>query len=364
MNILEKIKIIIELYKSFYKPILITSMIAGSIYLNGFLSSYGVPFPLDIAVLPSTLLIIGTLSLLIVIITSIYVILMIFMNSDPLNTGYHLIINTSKYGVISFRSRNYIPFIFITYLLPFSLLFATIYRDLIPTESTYILLIVIFLWSFFCSCFISRNKIRSKKSRNIFIGLFTLHLFIFQIISFTSLMIFLLIIIPRAGDINDLKLSYILFFYIFITVIFIIPIFSKNKLKQLNNSDNDNLDPDFIAKNIQTSPVLAIIFFMILFSLLPQTSSYVAEIPLRLMNIGGGIKFIATDEIKKCDTWPSFIISKRDKSSCITKTGTLILQLGDKTYALFKDGKDDKVVSLNLSKSSIVTDIPKNSIRL
>ncbi|SUB66277.1 Uncharacterised protein [Photobacterium damselae] len=177
-------------------------------------------------------------------------------------------------------------------------------------------------------------------------------------------MIFLLIIIPRAGDINDLKLSYILFFYIFITVIFIIPIFSKNKLKQLNNSDNDNLDPDFIAKNIQTSPVLAIIFFMILFSLLPQTSSYVAEIPLRLMNIGGGIKFIATDEIKKCDTWPSFIISKRDKSSCITKTGTLILQLGDKTYALFKDGKDDKVVSLNLSKSSIVTDIPKNSIRL
>ncbi|WP_181318807.1 hypothetical protein, partial [Photobacterium kishitanii] len=155
-----------------------------------------------------------------------------------------------------------------------------------------------------------------------------------------------------------------LILYLFITYLLMLPFFSKRKLIKLTTTENHKLTPDLIIKHTQNSPAWAIILLMVIASFLSPVSSYVGEIPLKLMNIGGGKNFVATDEIKQCNSWPSFIISKKDKNSCITKEGKLIIQLGSRAYALFKDGQQDKVVSLDLSKSSIVTNVPKNHIRL
>ena len=153
MDILEKIKTVIQYYSTFYKPALIISMISGAIYLNGFLRSFGIPFPLEINVLPSALLVIGVLSLLIVVITSLYATLVTTMNYDPFNTGYHIIINTSKSGVFSLKMKNYLKLNFFIYLLPFLTLFFIIYKKLIPLEYifSFYFYIVLTLWSIIVS---------------------------------------------------------------------------------------------------------------------------------------------------------------------------------------------------------------------
>ncbi|PSW57395.1 hypothetical protein C0W54_21810, partial [Photobacterium kishitanii] len=212
MDILEKIKTVIQSYNTFYKPILIFSMISGSIYLNGFLRSFGIPFPLDINVLPSTLLVIGVLSLLLVVITSLYAILVTVMNFDPFDTGYHIIINTSKLGIFSLRMRNYLKLNFLIYPLPFLILFAIIYKELIPLNKIefFHFYIAIAIWSILISLFILIRKREYIKNKCSFFAAFTIHLFICQNISLLLFFLFTLIITPRVDDITDSKLLTIL----------------------------------------------------------------------------------------------------------------------------------------------------------
>lgn len=366
MDILEKIKTIIQYYSTFYKPALIISMISGAIYLNGFLRSFGIPFPLEINVLPSTLLVIGVLSLLIVLITSLYATLVTTMNYDPLNTGYHIIINTSKSGVFSLKIKNYLKLNFFVYLLPFLTLFIIIYKELIPLGYifSFYFYIVLALWSIIVSLFILIKKRKYIKNKQSFFLTFTIHIFIFQNISLLSFALFYLIITPRIDNITDLKLLITLIFYLSFNYLLLLPIFSKKKLLELTKNKTHKLTPESIITQTQNSPAWAIIVFMVLASFLPQISSYVGELPLKLMNLGGGSSFVVTDEIKQCNSWPNFIISKKDNNSCRTKEGKLIIQLGSRAYAIFNDGQYDKVVNLDLSKSSIVTDLPKDYIRL
>src|SRR5690606_17166579 len=93
--------------------------------------------------------------------------------------------------------------------------------------------------------------------------------------------------------------------------------------------------------------------------------SYVAEIPLRKLNIGGGIDFVAVDAQRQCRSWPNFIIEIETEDTCTSREGKMILQLGSMAYAIFRDEfNKPQVVSLNIEKSSIIKDLPDDSIYL
>jgi len=366
LNIKEKFASAIESNRVFYKPALILGMISGSIYLNGFLSEYGVPFPLDIGVLTSALLVIGTLSLLLVTITTCYVLLVSLVNLDPFDTCYQRVINTSKSGIYAPKLTNYLILYFFIYLLPFCLFFIFLMSDAFESVEfkIYILLFLYLIWSFLYSAFISRNAYDTIKEKALFSLKMMLHIFLSQIVSIVSLCFFVLILVPRVGNLDDLTFFGVLCVYLIVNIFCLIPVFSSSKFNEIINDENKTVSSDVLIRNTQVTPVWVVVVTLVVISCLPPFSPYVGELPLRILNIGGGVEFIAVDGKRQCNSWPDFIVSHKDESTCTTKKGKLLIQLGDRAYAIFKDVNSEKIVSLNLSKSSIVSDIPEDSIYL
>lgn len=366
MSIRYNIESIIEKNKVFQKPILIGGVISGGIYLNGFLSQFGIPFPLDIGVLTSTLLVIGVISTLVVAIISGYVLLVNLSHYDFLNTNFHFVINTTKEGIYASRAKNYFIFYLITYFVPVLFFISSsylYYEKIVSIINIVCFFCFYFLFYIFYGYFISLGSFSKKMERLVFSIKLFLHLIVSQAISIISLFMFIAVLAPRVGDLADWELAGIVAIYLIINFLCLLPIFSVRAARKILESEDTSITAEEFVSKTHITPVWFVIILMILLSYLPRTSAYIGEIPLRLLNIGGGIEFIATDAKRQCDSWPDFIISKNVNSDkCVSITGKLIIQLGDRAYAIFPRNNTDVIVSINLSKSAIVSDIPTKSI--
>ncbi|WP_274013617.1 hypothetical protein [Vibrio parahaemolyticus] len=361
---IKELGFIVNRIKLFYKPIIIVSVISGAIYLNGFLSEFGIPFPVDIGVLTSALLTIGAVSLLIVTILLIYVFLVCVVHYDLLKIGFHLVINTSRQGVYSYKKRNYFTFYLLTYFIPILLIMSGWYlyhEDVIGLKDV---LVSIFSYSVFFVTYGYFSCVGSyvilKQRINFSLKLY-LHMLISQLATIMSLFIFVSLLVRRVGNMSDLEFLGVVIVYLMVNFLCLVPIFSKKFMGKIKEGRDVNLTPDDIVKRIYITPIWSAIALMLVFSYLPMFSHYVGELPLRLLNLGGGIEFVAIGGRRQCDSWPEFVVNEKISNSCTTFKGKLLIQLGDRAYAIFNDNHRDVVVSLNMSKSSIVTDIPKNS---
>lgn len=364
MDTINSLKDLIIKNVVFYKPIMLAGIISGGVYLNSFLSEYGVPFPLEIGVLTSTLLVVGILSIILVSITACYLLLIYLVSLDPFKTNYHLVINTSKLGVYSSKKRNYLKLYFFTYLLPMSFLIEELYAYDNTKSNTHILYILVgtcILIPFSYSYYISKGSYKIGIERIKFSCKMTVHVLVSQFASFMSLFFFIAILVPRVGSLSNWESIVIITFYLLTNLLCLIPIFSRKKSEKILTCIDKKITPDSLIKETQGTIVWFIFATLLLTSYLPPFSPYVGELPLRILNIGGGVDFVAVDEKKQCDSWPEFIIFEKTPNSCTTYKGKLIVQLGDRGFILFHDGETEKVVSLNLSKSSMISEIPKDS---
>ncbi|WP_394136406.1 hypothetical protein [Aliivibrio fischeri] len=367
MNIRDGFKAAVENNKVFYKPVIGVGIVSGAIYLNGFLTEYGVPFPLDIGVLASALLVIGVLSIMFVGIATCYILLTSFVNFDPFNTNYHRVINTSKQGIYASRMRNYISFYFFTYLFPIVtvLICLVVYTELMSNYMALLLGVALYLiFPLLYSFAVSKGAFEQLSQRVRFAIKMAIHVFLSQIVSIASLFFFVAILTPRVSSLSNLEFIGVIISFLLVNLFCLIPVFSYRKLDAALAQVNKSITADSLIKNTQVTPVWLVVAMLLFTSYLPAISPYVGELPLRMLNIGGGIDFIAVDGRRQCDSWPSFIISNKTGSTCTTNNGKLLVQFGDRAFALFKDRDSEKVVSLNLSKSSIISDIPDGSVYL
>jgi hypothetical protein len=63
----ERLRQIVKEYTFYEKPILLLAFFIGFIYLNGYLREFEIPFPLEIGILPTLLIVIGALSIFLVL---------------------------------------------------------------------------------------------------------------------------------------------------------------------------------------------------------------------------------------------------------------------------------------------------------
>ncbi|HDU8573908.1 TPA: hypothetical protein RG687_003749 [Vibrio parahaemolyticus] len=365
MSIRENVESIIDKNKALYKPIVVGGIISGGIYLNGFLSQFGIPFPLDIGVLTSALLVIGVISTLVVASISAYVLLVSFSHYDFLNTKFHFVINTTKQGVYASRARNYIKFYLLTYFVPVCCFIASsylYYDDRVSLNGIVYFFCFYFFSYILYGYFVSSGFFLTRKERLLFSAKLFIHMIVSQAVSIASLIMFIAILAPRMGDLTDWEFSGVISIYLLVNFLCLLPIFSVRAAKNILESGELSITSEELVKKTHLTPVWLVVFLMVLLSYVPNVSAYIGEIPLRLLNIGGGVEFIAIDAKRQCDSWPDFIIAQSDKTNkCVSITGKLLIQLGDRAYAIFPKENTEVIVSLNLSKSSIVSDIPSKS---
>ena len=236
------------------------------------------------------------------------------------------------------------------------------------TESTSLNFLILFslyaVWAFIYGVVTAQSMKEGFKEKAIAAFKMTFHIFAVQFVSLLSLSVFLLVVLARAKNISELELLLVVCCYAIVNFICILPMFSKTKFDEINQSEK-KLNSDEIIQKSQQYPTYLIIVMLIFLSLTPNISPYVGELPLRLLNIGGGIEVQVKDTRRYCDAWPEFIIHKKDDDSCVTKTGKLLIQLGDRAYFTFyKEKVGHLVISLDIGKASISKRVPENSFYL
>lgn len=342
----------------FFKILFLLCVLAGFIYLNSYLNEFGIPFPLDLTILPTALIFISCISILIVGIGILYIFIVAIVNMDFMSIGYKRIINTNRHGVYNPRKYNYLTYSLISYILPFIFSLVVFYN--------YNLKIIhnqIYLFSGYLAWAFSYGAILTKYSKEKYTTTFklTFHFLLTQSLSLISFSVLLAIILPRTSETTPMNIIlYIIGFLIVNTMLFF-PSFSKEKFNEINNQ-GIHLSADQLIEKTNIAPPYFMLAIFILLSLFPPFSSFVTELSLRKLNIGGGTDFTITDSYRRCLTWPNFVMKNMQSGTCTSNNGKLILQLGDRAYAIFYNNKKPTLVSLNLSKASISTELPQKSI--
>jgi hypothetical protein len=358
----DKLNEILNKYQCFNKGLFYASMVVGAIYLNSYLSGFGIPFPLDINLLPTTLLVVGILSAFFLALATVYTLLIGIMNEDPLGIGLQRIISTCDTGIYAPKNVNYIKHTLVSYILPFtlSLVLFTEYDMSSTPIKTLLILIGYIAWAFIYSIVITRKEV-SKGIEKFKLQLkITTYVSLMQLLSIISFVVFLSIVLPRAKNIETIDLILITLGYVIVNSACTLPSFSKAKFAEINTS-NKNITAERIVMQTHTKPTYMIIIALIFCSFIPGVPYYVGEIPLKFLNIGGGIDFAMKDSISRCINWPDSIIDKKTKDYCTSRNGKLILRLGDRGYAVFDGVHKDTLVSIKIAEATIVTKIPKDS---
>ncbi len=360
--IIEKINETLSKYQHFNKGVFYASMVAGAIYLNSYLSGFGIPFPLDINLLPTTLLVIGVLSAFFIALASIYTLLIGIMNEDPFKIGLQRIISSCDTGIYTPRNANYIKHTMVSYILPFifSLVIFSEYDISNSPIKPFIVLLGYISWAFIYSVVITEKEELTGSRRFTLLIKITTYIFLMQLLSIISFAVFLSIVLPRAKNIETIDMILLILGYVVVNAACTLPSFSKQKFDEINIS-NKSWTAEQIIMQTHTKPTYMIIVALVVCSFIPGVPYYVGEIPLKFLNIGGGIKFAMKDSIERCINWPDSIIDKKTKDYCISREGKLILRLENRGYAVFDGNHKDKLVSINISESTIVTKIPKDS---
>lgn len=360
--LIDQLNEMLNKYQFINKGLFYASMFAGAIYLNSYLSGFGIPFPLDINLLPTTLLVIGVLSAFFLALASIYTLLIGIINEDPFNIGLQRIISTCDTGIYTPRNVNYIKHTMVTYILPFTLsliVFTEYDMSSSPIKSLAVLIGYI-SWAFIYSMVITRKE-ASKGIEKLKLQLkITTYVSLIQLLSIISFAVFLSIVLPRAKNIEPIDMILIILGYVIVNSACTLPSFSKKKFDEINASKK-NITAEQLVMQTHTKPTYMIIIALIICSFIPGVPYYVGEIPLKFLNVGGGIDFAMKDSISRCINWPESIIDKKTKDYCISRNGKLILRLEDRGYAVFDGSHKDSLVSINIAESTIITKIPKDS---
>lgn len=360
---IKEFKKLVEPIVGYQKLLFLMSLVTGAIYLNAYLSEFRIPFPVDLGVLPVLLVMVGALSIGFSLLGIAYVFIVSILNSDPFSTGYLRVIHTSKGGVYAPSWGNRIKFTLICYL---PIIFMLVVTGLHDVDSPIMQALCwggVLIWNLLYSVVLSTHAFTSFKERKRFSLRFSFHMIVAQMLSIASLLVLFAIVLPRM-EVTNIKVLVVLGIYAGFNAISVHPAFSPRRFNIVNDSTT-GLTSDELLQRSYVSPVYFFIGVCWIATLFPPVSTYVAEIPLRLLNIGGGTQFVISSGKKECRSWPDFIIKGEYEyeEKCISNVGKLILQLGDRVYAVFLN-KDDKpiLVSLNLEKSSILRPISEDNI--
>ena len=221
-------------------------MISGCIYLNGYLSEYGIPFPLDIGVLASLLLVIGSLSVIFVAVILLYFLLVSLVSFDPFESNYHKVINLSKEGDYIPRIRNYVCFVFLFYLLPLisAMLLVIMKHKNFINAVTACLLYLLCTIPFLVYAFFFSKKVSKQKSK-FFVNMVA-YFIVCQFASFLSFAFFILLMAKQYSEISDLESIGVILAFVAINFFCLIPMISNGKY---NIKKDDVYTEDYLIES-------------------------------------------------------------------------------------------------------------------
>lgn len=342
-------------FKTVTKNIAITSSFLGLYYLFVFTYKEGIPFPLDLAILPTVLIALGMLCLLFTFIAILYSSISVIVISDPIEIGYSKLIVSKPYWIKSEIFANVFNFIIFFCATPIILLFSSAidykHTTWIFYLSLFITPLLFVYYAFTPDTTLKEDKLKTLKTAIFWKSYFTF----FYIGFFAVLSIFIYIKYLEFGLVIKTEMEYLTSISIFFILSFFIlrPPRKKNWFqKNAQNHSKSSLPKDFLRV-----PAFYVYSLSLLFTLIPSIAYSTAAASFKFLSVGGGIErsyyFTKTARV----TVPPELIDKCDSEGyCHTKSLNVVFDLGGVLYVSGEYfGNNNTLISLPKSNLYMVS---------
>lgn len=333
-------------YASLLAPIL------GFYYLSSYLRCFNIPFPLEISVLPTALLVIGVCAISFVLMLSGYLILSSLVQFGIFGVDYAYLVKSDSNGVLTNKGTVLIKNISIIYVSPAITFFAFIFfggEQASSTLNLILFLVMYLLWALLFSIRMVRKEFYPKKSGTWKdVASIAALVFAVEFFSIASSLIFLALILPRGIVSTWPEMLAAIALYLLTNVVCMTPTYKDDELFGYDKFNKAGLNPTLFVFSILT-----------LLTLMPQVSHYVGELPLKYLNIGAGVERTLLIPIAKSKSFPLKMLGECNKEQgyCVSPRVKLLYGLGRYSYFLY--GK--RSVRVNADSYTEVIDIPEDS---
>lgn len=334
-------------------------LIIGIYHFFIFCMSARIPLPLDIFTTSSTLIILGiSATIMSGLIALTPCLTFVFMSTLQNHQIYREIFNTKdlselpinerKLKILTQGVKEYIRFFSSTIIISFAILLIASISENILTPSIILGLILIDLLSssLYYGKKIVNLKILDKFKNNNRFENYIFRISIYGALIFIKLIWLISIIFTMTWfstifEIkNEIGLFIILILIFAVNAIFIIPGEKSNAFKETADKYvKKDLIKELFKGVYQPSLLIMIIaFIFVLFH--PYLVEKTSSATLKMLKLGGNMQQIYYFNEKEKQNIPNSLINKCDeKSICITKKLTVIIDIGNVFYAKHKDGK-------------------------
>lgn len=344
---LKKIKILV-------KEISYISVALGLYYLMVFSYKAGIPFPLDMAVLPTLLLALGAISILFTFVMVFYSYISIIALFDPLSIGYRNIVYAkpfSRSGNLTSSLINYfIFFAFSPVLLFLLILFGYPYPGYLALVFTLLMPVLFSLYAISGDKSVFSVSFKSISSDVVVIYLKTvLSFFYISVFAIISFYVFQKYVDFGIGIDTNLEYLAVLVVFLFLSFFIILPPLRRDSYQQLSEKYHDR---DFSQK-LTDYPAFFVYMLAGLFSVVPSVSYKTAEAAFNVLNLGGGVERAYYFSKKARVSVPPSIVESCEENYCQTKKVKVVFDIGGALYVKNYTDKNESDVLIGLPKDKL-----------
>ncbi len=318
-----------EQLKSITKNGTFLSSLFGLYYLFVFTFKEGIPFPIDISILPGILIALGILSLLFTIVVVLYSTISVIVVTDPVEIDYEdmffsrptWIKSKSVAGLI-----NYFFFFCVTPVLLFSLsIFDYEYVNGVVYLSLFLMPLLFVYYALTPN--IRKDKLRALKYRRFWKAAVTF----FYINVFALLSVFVYLKYLEFGLHLKTDLQYMAALLAFFVLSFFIVLPPRKKDSFQRNAEK--FSNTSFTKEILKYPAFFVYAFSLILTLIPSIAYSTASVSFRFLNVGGGIERTYYFSTKSRVTIPPYLVEKCNaKGYCQTKKLNVLFDIGGTLY--------------------------------
>ena len=270
------------------------STIFGAYYFLAYMIHHGLPFPLELTILPTVLLAIGIGSILLISLIILYLFLAAFVHWDPLDVDYPVLIYTNSHGIFAPSRMVLLINWVLIYGGPISIWLLLLFQDLLPKGQVGVYLIPIgsLIWAIlFGVAKVQVDHSRLGRSKWVTALKISVTTFLVLLLGSFSTILFMFILYSRGllETVGRQFFSSLFFLSLNFSAMatFVVP--SAISLESADETE-EKLDAKKLTGRLFKSRNPILFGFILAMTLLPDIAPYVGEIPLKLLNIGGGVE--------------------------------------------------------------------------
>ncbi|HEW9976122.1 MULTISPECIES: hypothetical protein [Shewanella] len=340
-----------QFLKSITKNGALVSSLLGLYYLFVFTFKEGIPFPLDMSILPTMLIALGMLCLLFTCVVILYSSISVIVVSDPVEIGYEDLIVARPNWIKSEMAANVVNFLIFFCMAPV-LLFSLSTIEYDHTAEMVFLTLFLIPALFVYYALTPNQTIKEEKLKTFLTLRFWKSVITFFYIGFFALLsVFVYLKYLEFGLALKTDPQYWLALVVFFILSFFILLPPRKKNGFQKNADKYSKRK--FSKEVLRVPAFYVYSFSLLLTLIPNIAYSTASVSFKFLNVGGGIERSYYFSKRSRVTIPPELIDRCEKEDyCQTKPLNVIFDLGGVMYIRGAYlGNDNTLISL--PKSSL-----------